>query len=169
MAWIRQNINLNLDCLYIKGYCLNYCSKHDSRPKQSHYFPPQATPGTVSCLSQVFLTGSLAFFCLSVLPMVCSLGTESIGQLFAIPPLGTVDYVNAHKLNIPRTILSIEASWNRASHIHAIALFPPPTRVTSSKLSNRTSSWPVVTPNCAKLIVWDSHSWSRARTAPESF
>lgn len=81
--------------------------------------------------------------------MVGSSGTLSIGQLFSIPPLGTIDYIYTHKLNIPRTVLSTEASWNRASHIHAIALFPPPTRVTSSKLPNRTTPWPVETPNCA--------------------
>ncbi|KAK4822148.1 hypothetical protein QYF61_010367 [Mycteria americana] len=43
------------------------------------------------------------------------------------------DYIYPHKLNIPRTILSTEASWNRASHIHAIALFPPPTRPNSTQ------------------------------------
>lgn len=80
--------------------------------------------------------------------MVGSSGTYNIGQLFSIPPLGTVDYIYTHKLNILRTILSTEASCNRASHIHVTAFFPPPTMVTSSKLPNRTSPWPVATPNC---------------------
>jgi len=51
-----------------------------------------------------------------------------------------------------RTALGTEASWNGASHTHAITLFPPPTMVTSSKLPNRSSPWPVVAPSCAQQL-----------------